>query len=258
MWLVPDWNETVVFRMKVTVLGSGDAFGSGGRRQSSYLVQGKATTFLMDAGPTVTGALCDAGVASPEVDFALISHLHGDHFGGLPFLIMEYLYNKPRDREFTICGPEGTEERVQNLYRAMYLEASSRPLTFPVTYRTVRADEPLEIHGVLVEPFAVPHQELQPSMGYRVTLEGKTILYSGDSGWTEEFVERTAGVDLFICECCYFETQVGFHVNYPELEKNRHRLQMKRLIITHLGREVLDKLDRVTIERARDGMVIEV
>lgn len=240
------------------MLGAGDAFGSGGRRQSAYLVRGDSATFLMDAGPTVLAALKDAGRVSGEIDFVLLSHLHGDHFGGIPFMIMEYLYECPRSRELVIAGPEGTEERVMDLYRAMYRESAARPMAFPLRFETLHPDERVTFGGVVVEPFAVPHQQREPSLGLKVRLDGRTVLYSGDSGWTEEFVARTVGVDLFLCECCYWETEVYFHINYPQLARNRARLSARRVVLSHLGSEVLGKLDRVAEECARDGMVIRL
>lgn len=244
--------------MRVTVLGSGDAFGSGGRRQSSYLVEGGGRTFLMDCGPTVLAALQDARVPADAIDFVLVSHLHGDHFAGLPFLFMEYNYEARRKRELVIAGPRGIEQRVNDLFRAMYLEASSRPLDYPVRFVTLEAGTDVELLGIDVEPFAVPHQEHEPSLGFRVRAEGRTVMYSGDSGWTEEFVRRSDGVDLFICECCYYDSRYDFHINYPGLEPNLPRIRAKRLILTHLGREVLAKLDLVKAETAKDGMVIDL
>ena len=240
------------------MLGAGDAFGSGGRRQSSYLVRGRTATFLMDAGPTVLAGLKDAGQSTDAIDFVLLSHLHGDHFAGLPFMILEYLYEKPRCRELLIAGPAGTEQRVMDLYRAMYKEAAARPTTYPIRFQTLTADANVEIGGVAIEPFAVPHQEREPSLGLKVRLEGKTILYSGDSGWTEEFVRRTADVDLFLCECCYWDTEVDFHINYPQFERHRSRIGARRIVLSHLGREVLCKLDRIKEECARDGLVIDL
>lgn len=244
--------------MRVIVLGAGDAFGSGGRRQSSYLVQSRSSTFLMDAGPTTLAALKDARVSPADVDFVVLSHLHGDHFGGIPFLILEYMYETRRSRELVVAGPVGTEERVHSLYRAMYLENSEKELTFPLRFLTLEAGRPIELSGVPIEPFAVPHQIREPSLGLKIRLDGKVIVYSGDSGWTEDFVPRTADADLFLCECCYWQTEVDFHNNYPELERQRARIKAKRLILSHLGSEVLEKLDQLAIEYAYDGMVIEV
>jgi ribonuclease BN (tRNA processing enzyme) len=212
----------------------------------------------MDAGSTVLAALKDAGRHSGEIDFILLSHLHGDHFGGIPFMIMEYMYDRPRTRELVIAGPKGTPERVMDLFRVMYKEAASRPAKFPIRFQTLAGGENTTIAGVEIEPFAVPHQEREPSLGLKVRLDGKTILYSGDSGWTEEFVRRTADVDLFLCECCYWETEVDFHINYPQFERNRSRIPARRILLSHLGREVLARLDRVKTECARDGHVVDV
>ena len=212
----------------------------------------------MDAGPTVLAGLKDARHTSSEIDFVLLSHLHGDHFGGLPFMIMEYLYERPRQRELLIAGPAGTESRVMDLFRAMYKEAASRPTTFPIRFMTLVAEQNVKIGEIAIEPFAVPHQEREPSLGLKVRTDGKTLMYSGDSGWTEQFVERTTDVDLFLCECCYWETQVDFHINYPQFAENRARIGAKRVVLSHLGREVLGKLDQIKEECARDGMVIKV
>jgi ribonuclease BN (tRNA processing enzyme) len=251
-------GETLTGSVKVTVLGAGDAFASGGRRQSAYLVQAGSRTFLMDAGPTLLGAMKEVSAPTADVDFVLLSHMHGDHFGGLVFLFLEYLFERPRSRELVIAGPPGAEKRVMDLFRASYSEISSKPLTFPVRFEVLEAGAAVDLCGVRVLPFAVPHQKSEPSLGYRVTVDGKTILYSGDCGWTDDLVRQSVGADLFICECTYFETAVDFHINYPELERNEPRLRGPRIVLTHLGREVLEKMDRVRVECAFDGMVIDL
>lgn len=244
--------------MDVTVLGSGDAFGSGGRRQSAYLVRGGGQTFLMDCGPTTLAALNDARVSPTEIDFVLISHLHGDHFGGVPFLLMEFNYESPRERPLTIAGPKGTEERVRELFCAMYREASGFSPTYPIHFRTLESGRSTEVGGIAIEPFAVPHQKVEPSLGFTVGSDGKRVMYSGDSGWTDEFARRSSKADLFICECCYFESKYDFHINYPDLEAHLPHIHAGRLVLTHLGREVLAKLDQVKVETVHDGMLIKV
>src|SRR2546426_4590548 len=105
--------------VRVTVLGSGDAFGSGGRLHSAYLVETPRHTFLLDCGPTILQALKRNGRDPAAVDFVLLSHLHGDHFGGLPFLFMEYRFEEPRSRPLAVYGPPGTERRVRSLFGAL-------------------------------------------------------------------------------------------------------------------------------------------
>lgn len=244
--------------MRITVLGAGDAFSSGGKRQSGYFVEVGGTGFLLDCGTTTLLALKAVGIAAEQVDFVVISHLHGDHFGGLSFLFLEYLYEKPRTRPLMIAGPPGTEERVWALHRAMYRELAERPLCFPLHFRELTPNQPETLCGVEFFPFRVPHQEKDISFGYRITAGGKTLLYSGDCGWNEDLVRYSQGTDLFICECCYFHTQASFHISYPRLAAEHGRMGCKRLLLSHLGREVLERLDEVTLECATDGLVVEV
>lgn len=244
--------------MRVTVLGAGDAFCNGGRRQSGYLVEAGDTTFLLDCGATTLLALKTLGLNADLLDFVAISHLHGDHFGGLPFLFLEYLYERPRTRPLLIVGPPGTEERVWALHRAMYRELSQRPMCFPLKFQEVPPGQPQTIHGVELFPFRVPHQEQDISLGYWLTVAGKSLLYSGDCGWNEDLVRYSQGTDLFICECCYFHSQTTFHISYPKIAEESSRLGCKQLLLSHIGREVLERMDEVTLACAHDGLIVEV
>src|SRR5579863_1922190 len=104
----------------VTLLGTGDAFASFGRSQSGYLIDAPAGRILMEAGPCLMQALKSNGVAPDCFDLLLISHLHGDHFGGLPFLILDYMWETRRKKLLTIAGPPKLEERTWSLMRTMF------------------------------------------------------------------------------------------------------------------------------------------
>lgn len=244
--------------MRITVLGSGDAFNSGGRRHSGYFIEADQTGFLLDCGTTTLLALKGLKVPAERIDFIAISHMHGDHFGGLPFFFLESLYQEPRTRPLVITGPPNLQTRVEALYRAMFGELAERPLTFPIVYQELRAAHTASVGGVELTPFAVPHLEKETCFGYRVHVDGKTILYSGDCGWNENLVQYSQGTDVFICECCYFGSQTPFHLSYPELVRERDRLGCKRLVLSHLGREVLARQAEVRFECAHDGFVLEV
>lgn len=245
--------------MRVTVLGSGDAFCSGSRRHSGYFVETGNQGFLLDCGATTLLALKTLGIAAERIDFIAISHLHGDHFGGLPFLFLEYTYEKLRTKPLVIIGPPGLEERVRALHRTMYRELAERGTVFPLRFLEVTPGKIAASHGVSLLPFRVPHQEKDISLGYRVVVDGKTLLYSGDCGWNDDLVIHSQGTDLFICECCYFSTVTNFHVSYPQIAQayQQGQLGCKRLVLSHVGREVIERIDEVKIECAYDGLVLE-
>jgi ribonuclease BN (tRNA processing enzyme) len=242
--------------VRVTVLGSGDAFGAGGRLHSAYLVEGPAATFLVDCGPTVLQGLKRAGIDPARIDFVCLSHLHGDHFGGLPFLFMDFLYTSRRTRPLAIYGPPATERRVRTLYAALYESQARDASPFPVSYVELAADRGAVAHDVRVEAYAVPHVAELVCYGYRFELDGRTIVYSGDTGWTDEFYARTRGADLFICECSTFDTRLPIHISYPEIAARAERLGCRRLLLSHLGEEPLAHRSEITLPLAEDGLVI--
>jgi ribonuclease BN (tRNA processing enzyme) len=243
--------------MKLHVLGCGDAFGSGGRNQSAYLVEADDRPILLDCGPTTLLAMKRAGIDPRRLDVVFISHLHGDHFGGLPFLFIEFLHQRPRDKTLQIAGPPGTEEKVYQLFRLMYGGPTASELP-PVNYHILNPGKSTVIEGIEVLPFRVPHQTHEISLGLKIQFAGRQILFSGDSAWSEIFIEHARGVDLFLCECSFYDQGTGNHVRYVELLKARPRLECKKLVLTHLGEEMLAHKEELAVVVAEDGMVIEI
>lgn len=240
--------------MRVHFLGCGDAFGSGGRNQTAYLLEDQGRLFLLDCGPAALFALKRAGFNPDALDAVFLSHLHGDHFGGLPFLFIDYLYNTPRTRPLPVAGPPGTEECVRQLMTLMYGE---KDLSF-VEFSVLEPGAGVSAAGAEIVAFRVPHQMEQISLGLRVTISGKTVLFSGDSSWTDDFVHQSKGADLFICECCFFDTESTTHMSYSKINANRHRLACQRLILTHMGEDMLARVETLPVSTAHDGLVVEI
>jgi ribonuclease BN (tRNA processing enzyme) len=241
--------------VQLTVLGSGDAFGADGRLHSAYFVESPEATFVVDCGSTVLHGLKRRGLDPARIDFVLLSHLHGDHFGGVPFLFMDFLFQSRRTRPITIYGPPGTERRVCELFAALYQRQAGDPLPYHVSFVELQPGTTV-VQGVSIETFAVPHVAELTCYGFRIGVGGKSIVYSGDTGWTEELAARARGVDLFICECSTFETRLPIHISYPEIAERAATLGCRRLLLSHLGAEVLQRRAEISLEIAEDGMVI--
>jgi ribonuclease BN (tRNA processing enzyme) len=239
--------------MKLHILGCGDAFGNGGRNQSGYLVEAADRLFLMDCGPTTLLAMKKAGFDPRRLDVVFLSHLHGDHFGGLPFFFISSLYEHPRDKPLHIAGPSGSEERVIELYRLMY--GGDIP---PLRFHLLQPGETELILGIHVLPFRVTHQIQAISLGLKISYEGKQILFSGDSAWTDLFLSHARGADLFLCECSFYEQESANHLNYKTLREKLSRLECKKLVLTHLGEEMLQRRKELQATCAEDGMMIEL
>ena len=244
--------------VRVTFLGTGSAFSDGGRYHAAYLIQSSKGSLLLDCGPTTLASLKRLDLPTGQIDQILLSHFHGDHFAGLPFLFLEYVYVAPRKRPLVIAGPPGVEEFVSGLFKAMFRDSASEPLPYAIEYIDALPHQKFLLGGIEINPFPVPHQEQPISLGFELLVEGRKIVYSGDSGWTEDFVSRTQGADLFICECTFFETRLDTHMDYPRISENLARLKAKRIILTHLGEEVQQRRQEIDMELAYDGLSIQL
>ncbi len=243
--------------VRVIFLGTGDAFSARGRLQASCLIQSRTASLLLDCGATTLCSLKREHISAGPIDTVLLSHLHGDHFAGLPFLLLEYTYVEPRRRPLRIAGPPGTRARVRALVETTFPDAA-RELPYELNFTEILPDHCLHLGSVMVEPFRVPHQVEEISLGFIMELEGRRILYSGDSGWTEEWIARSENVDLFICECSFYQTRLPCHIDYPRLAENQGRLRARRTILTHIGEEVHARRPEIAMELAEDGLVVEL
>jgi len=241
---------------RIVFLGTGDAFSAGARRQAAYLLQTAGGSTLLDCGPAILASLKRNNLSASPIDTIILSHFHGDHFAGLPFLFLQFVYVEPRVKPLRIVGPPEVEERVMLLFRAMYPDSAATPLPYELQFIEAKPGKELVFDGMRVDPFRVPHQDYPQSYGYELESGSRKIVYSGDTGWTEDLLAHTEGADLFICECSFFETRLAMHLDYPRIAENVERFGSKRIVLTHLGQEVLKRRREVELELAQDGMVI--
>lgn len=245
-------------KLQLTVLGSADAFCSGACLNATYLFQTPRSTFLLDSGPAVLYALKKQRLDTADIDFVIISHFHGDHYGGLPFLLLEYMFERPRTRPFLILGPPGIEERVRSLFRLLYCDVAAKPMPFELRFRELVPEERTTIADVEILPVRVPHQDDEVALALRLDAGGARVLYSGDTPWMDRFFELARGVDVFLCECTGYDSGLGRHVQFTTLQPLLARLECRRLVLMHLGREMRAHAATLGVECATDGLVIRV
>lgn len=241
--------------MDIHFLGTGNAFASGGRNAMAILLRTPRLGVLLDCGPTTLVALARSERSPNDIDLILLSHHHGDHFGGIPFLVLHGRYEGPRTKPLTVFGPVGTGRTIEAANDLFF--PGLAPLPFELEIRDLDAGSVR--HGDLTATaFEVEHYSRGVAFGYRVELEGKTIVFSGDTAWTEELVRQTTGADLFICECSSFDEPVGQHMSHRDLVEHGPRLGAKRTLLVHPGSDVLAREHELDFELARDGMRIEL
>ncbi|MFQ5802570.1 MAG: MBL fold metallo-hydrolase [Candidatus Methylomirabilales bacterium] len=243
--------------VELIVLGAGDAFGSGGRNQPAFLVNLSSWSFLLDCGATTLVALKRLGLDPDVIEAIFLSHFHGDHTAGIPFLFLEYQFLAERHRPLIIAGPPGIEERVEGLWRLMYKEARhTMERRFPVQYLELPPKSWAKIGPVEVLPLEVVHHRREVAYGYKVKAAGKVLGYSGDTEWTDELIQLSEGCDLFICESTQYDGDLRFHMSYSQIQARRSALKCKRMLLTHLDADALARMEDLSDEVAYDGMRI--
>ena len=241
---------------EVVFIGTSDAFGACGRRQSAILLRAPNGSVLLDCGTTTVTGLCDLDIARDEIDAILISHFHGDHFAGIPALLLGALYEDGRTRPLHIAGPIGIEQYVRKLAAAMCYALEDRDWSFPIAFIEFSAGQTFEAGPVRCEAFETLHQPITSPHGLMVHSGNQRIAYSGDTGWFPELPGHVAGADLFICECTYHSFDFAYHLNHAALLERRDLFDCGRMVITHLGTEMTDRRGQLAFETADDGLSI--
>ena len=247
--------------LRLTVLGCGDAFGTGGRLQSSYHVETPQCRFLLDCGATALIGINRLELDPNAIDCILISHLHGDHFSGLVWWLMHAHYVSNRTEPLTIAGPSGIRDRVHVAAEALFPGSSALDLRYPLIYREFVNGEPLAIDGLQVTPFEASHSSGAPAHALRVETGGHCLSFSGDTEWVDDLVPCAKGADLFIVDCFGYDTDVGAHMSWKTISSRLDQLKARRLMLTHMGPEMLARLREVQhphIMAAEDGLVVEI
>ena len=247
--------------MKLTVVGCGDAFGSGGRLQTCYHVEAGPTRFIIDCGATTLIGFNKLGIDPNTVETIFLSHLHGDHFAGLVWWLVHAQHVAKRTTPLTVVGPVGMQARFETAAEALFPGSGGIQRRYDLRFLELTRDKPLDVGAVRVTPFEVVHPSSAPPYALRFEADGKVLSFTGDSEWTENLVPAGRGADLYIMECYQFEGEPRFHMSWRKIERELDRIGPKRVMLTHMADAMLARRAEVRDPRvvlAEDGLVLQV
>ena len=182
---------------EIIMLGTGNAFLPNGRHHSFVIFDKK---HIIDAPPTALTSLRENGVRISEISTIFITHLHGDHIFGLPFLLLERTYISDRElsKPLTIVAAPGARKRIEQLCEIAYPGSLKKILS------RIKWDENaqgLTEDGWSWKRFEVNHNDSVDPFGYSfVSSKGAKFVHSGDSGPCESLYSAISNTDLAIME----------------------------------------------------------
>ena len=246
--------------LKLTFLGSGDAFASGGRMQTAMHVKTSSNNnFLIDCGASIMVGIRKFNIDPNAIQNIFITHLHGDHFGGIPFLILDAQLVSKRVGPLNIFLPKDGTETLLTAMEALFPGSSTSPKKFELIITEVVPEKTYLANEATVTAFHVNHAGLEAN-ALRIQVENKIIAYTGDTDWQDSLIKCAKNADLFISEAYYFNRQVKFHLDLATTIKHLNQMNIKRHVLTHMSSEMLEKLnfELQTYDCAYDGKVIEI
>lgn len=237
---------------KIKFLDSGDALGSGGRMQSCLHITGTAGQFLIDCGASAMIGMKRFHIDPGLIEMIIISHLHGDHFAGIPFFILDAQFSR-RTRPLFLAGPPGLKERTVAAMEILFPGLAQTKQKFPIEFLEFSKEKEEECQWIKIIPFEVIHASGAPAYALRLEGEGRVLAYSGDTEWVEALEKVARDAHIFISEAYFFAKKVKYHLNYQTLLEKQENLRCQRIILTHMHEDVLHRIKNLKLEWAEDG-----
>lgn len=240
-------------------VGCGDAFGSGGRFNTCFHLVGKTTNLLIDCGASSLVALKRLEIDRNAISIIVVTHFHADHFGGIPFFILDAQFFSKRRAPLTIVGPTGLPEWYERVMETAFPGSSQAAQKFELRLVEIAAGETLSVDDIEVGAFQAVHGPPDgPYYAVRIEAEGRTVAYTGDTEWTPALIPAARDADLFIAEAYFRDKTIFTHLSLNAIEANLAELAPKRLVLTHMSDDMLNHPDRANYETAEDGLVIAI
>jgi ribonuclease BN (tRNA processing enzyme) len=247
--------------MRVTFVGTGDAFNSGGRAHTCFRLDSGGSTLVVDFGASSLATWRKSGLELCDINAVLLSHLHGDHFGALPFVLLDFQFVSRCKDALVIAGPPGTQTRLHTAMETFFPASTGNKWRFDWSVQEIEVGKPTSLAGFDVMTAEMLHPSGAPSTALRVKKNGKVFAYSGDTAWNDRLFDVAEGADLFVIECSSGEAAIPNHIDWPTLKSNLPRLKAKRIAVTHMGASALARgaeMKAAGVHVTYDGEVVDI
>ncbi len=230
-------------KIKITAIGTGRFAFDDGRGNQSILIEYKDTGIMVDCGSTTPYLMKKTGIIYDRVDYIFLTHYHGDHTAGIPYINLDLLVNPDipkRNKSLTIIGKYKVKETIETLAIAMGYNKNN-PL---VSYHNLDEGDITLPSNIAVDYLSMKHRE--ESIGFKFFMDDKTIGISGDTKWSDDYARLAEGCDLFITECSQVDADDETpHISFEEIINRIDELKCKQIKAIHLHKPVANAIDKL-------------
>lgn len=253
--------------MKLTILGTGTWQPDTEHASSGYVVESDDTMIKLDFGRGNLLNMVQAGIDWRSLDALLVSHRHPDHIGDLLQYFQAYGlehdggFSDNSIKELQILGPKN----FKSFFQQFRMIVDTRWAHIP------EVEEMYEQQEIVIGDFTITAAEMEhsaPTVGYRLEAEEKSLVYTGDTGYTENLIELAQDASALLTEC-YFENgkEAEGHFTPRQIAEIANKARVRTVVLTHyptnqeardLRRDQLKEDFKGKVIAAEDLQVIEI
>jgi len=198
--------------IKVTLLGTGTPQLNPRRMSYSTLIEAGDEVLLFDAGRAAMLQAKKSGANLKKLNKLFLTHLHSDHVVGIPDVwLTGFLAPSFRATPMLVWGPKGVDGLTAGLRQAYDVDVDLRVAQYGGKRAAGMEFETTQVHdgyvyesnGVRVTAFEVQHTGPETAYGYKVEYQGRSVVLSGDTVYSENVARQAAGVDLLVHQVGY-------------------------------------------------------
>ena len=248
--------------LKIIILGSGNAFAHANQFQSCHYVEFEGNySILLDCGPAILQAVQAAEVNIDNLEYLLISHLHGDHIAGIPFLLLHYKFILQRfSNPLKIIGPPGLTHQLEQLLQGNYPNLLTEGEKLFEVYEIKLHEEKILFDTIIIKSYEANH--FNNAYGYTIQKDDLKVIYSGDNEFNPNQLAAFANGTVLIHELTTMDETRGGHTSWNLLKNHIDDIlsNVGKVIVVHTSVDVRDEPESTfdgKIIRARDGSVFE-
>lgn len=222
--------------MKLTILGSGSFITDLNHFGPSYLLEHHNKKILIDAGEGCVVQLLKLGITPMDLDYIFLTHFHADHTMDLISILMIVKLRKREagiDKKIKIFGPKGIGDFMTGLSVFRH--------DIQNEYEVIELNRKVTIDDFNVVPFRVIHTDAE-AIALRFRIEGKIIVFSGDTSYCPGIINAAQDADLLIIDCSNpISAKNIFHLNPEQVAVVCAKANVKKVILSHLTSQVFDE-----------------